>query len=243
MTQTIKKREILNTHKNLRKCVLKEMREKSALKERRSGDFEQMVQFRSKSELDSWQQAWTESQWTQSFWKATRRLDQRARTDPQPRDTETNCPQGPRLLAGQQERRKLPLSSLSCWAGAPGLPRLLKSPAEAGQQRHGKRCDTWPNRRGSDYTWFWTVTDLRHDVILNYSWEASEPLIYGHSPTRLICKRLFQPSCRKHSLAEHSETLAPSARTNVSQQNDIRCNADNNAWFNRTLTSFPQRWI
>lgn len=83
--------------------MVKEQRE-----ERGSGDSKQMVQIRSKSKLDSWQQAWIESQWTQSFWKATRRLDQRVRADPQPRDKETNSAQGSRLLAGQEERRKLP---------------------------------------------------------------------------------------------------------------------------------------
>lgn len=87
--------------------MVKEQREKSALEERGSGDSKQMVQIRSKSTLDSWQQSWIESQWSQSVWKATRRLDQRARADLQPRDKETNSPQGSKLLAGQEERRKL----------------------------------------------------------------------------------------------------------------------------------------
>lgn len=88
--------------------MFKEQRKKSALEDGGSGGSKQMVQIRSKSRRDSWQQAWIESQWTQSFWKATRRLDHRARADPQPRDKETNSPQGPRLLAGQEERGKLP---------------------------------------------------------------------------------------------------------------------------------------
>lgn len=51
-----------------------------------------MVQIKSKSKLDSWHQAWTESQWTQSFWKETRRLDQRARADLQPSGKKRNSP-------------------------------------------------------------------------------------------------------------------------------------------------------
>lgn len=85
-------------------------------------DSKQMVQSRSKSKLDSWQPAWTASQWTLSFWKATRRLDRRAGAAQQLRDKDSNCPPGSRLPAGQEERTEAALGSTQLLGIGPGGP-------------------------------------------------------------------------------------------------------------------------
>lgn len=95
------------------------------MKERGPGDSKQMVQSRSKSKLDSWQPAWTESHWTQRFWKATRRLDQRAKADLQPKDKETNSPQGVEA-AGWTGRKKETAPKVHTAAG-----QVLRVSAEA----------------------------------------------------------------------------------------------------------------
>lgn len=203
ITHAIKKKGFEHTtKKNQRKCVLKEKGENSALEETWSGDYKQMVQDQVQVKawllaaglarvpvdpefLESNQKTWPERQ----DWSAAQR-----HRDKLPSRAEA---------AGRTGRKKETGLKVQSAAGEvlQVQPRLLKSPAEARQQKGGKRCDAWPNRRKSDDGRVGTVANQHHNVILNYS------LAYE------VCVRwwLFQPSCRdiqKHCLLLPGPTSA-----------------------------------